>query len=135
MKKAPMKRFVKSKTPRKKKEEIGLSPYALIFRGEQKIENTLVNAMDFDPDEVREFEITQNTQLKMLRERDNLSWIFVNGIHDTTKLEEIARAFEIPNNILSDILNPSLRPKMEVFDQGIFITLKLMQYQEKTDQV
>lgn len=135
MKKSPTRHFVKSKTLRKKKEEIGLSPYALIFRGEQKIENTLINAMDFDPDAVREFEITQASQLKMLRENDSLSWIFVNGIHDTTRLEEIARTYEIPNNILSDILNPSLRPKLEIFDQGIFITLKLMQYQEKTDQV
>ncbi len=135
MKKTQIKHFVRSKAIRKKKEEIGLSPYAVVFRGEQKLDKTQINAMDFDLEEVREFEITTREQLKSVHERKTLSWIFVNGIHDISRLEEIAAEFEIPNNILSDILSPSLRPKIEVFDKGIFITLKLMQYQDKTEQV
>ncbi len=135
MKKPQIKHFVRSKAIRKKKEEIGLSPYAVVFRGEKRLDKTLINAMDFDLEEVREFEITTREQLMSVKERKTLSWIFVNGIHDIPRLEEIAAVFEIPNNVLSDILNPSLRPKIEVFDKGIFITLKLMQYQDKTEQV
>lgn len=135
MKKQQIKHFVKPKVSRKKKEDIGLSPYAVVFRGEKRMEKTFVNAMDFDLNEVREFEVTSPEQLRDLHQRTSLSWIFVNGIHDTTRLEEIASEFEIPNNILSDILNPSLRSKIEVFDKGIFVTIKLLQYHEKTDQV
>jgi len=135
MKKPPIKYFVKAKVSRKKKEDIGLSPYAVVFRGEKKIEKTLINVMDFDLKEVREFEVTTAEQLKDIHERKNLSWIYINGIHDTARLEEVAKEFEIPNNILSDILNPSLRSKVEVFDKGIFVTIKLLQHQEKNDQV
>ncbi|MEA4935182.1 MAG: magnesium/cobalt transporter CorA [Paludibacter sp.] len=135
MRKQQIKHFVKPKVSRKKKEDIGLSPYAVVFRGEKRMEKTLINAMDFDLEEVREFEVTTPEQLHDLHVRTSLSWIFVNGIHDTSRLGEVAREFEIPNNILSDILNPSLRSKIEVFDKGVFVTIKLLQYQEKTDQV
>lgn len=135
MKNPQIKHFVRSKAIRKKKEDIGLSPYAVVFRGEKKLDKTLINAMDFDLDEVRELEVTSAEILKSIHERKTLSWIFVNGLHDIPRLEEIALEFEIPNNILSDILNPSLRSKVEVYDKGIFITIKLMQYQDQNDQV
>lgn len=135
MKKQPFRHPTKSKASRKKKEDIGLSPYAVVFRGEKRIDKILINAMNCDQKEVKEFEITSPEQLHDLHQSNNLSWIMVNGIHETNRLEEIAHEFEIPNNILSDILNPSLRSKIELFDKGIFVTVKLLQYQEKTDQI
>ena len=135
MKKNSIKPFFRIKASRKKKEDIGLSPYAVVFRGEQKIEKTLINAMDFSPENLNEFEVKTTEQLSQLHHSKTLSWIWVNGIHETSRLEEIAGEFKIPKNILSDILNPSLRSKMELYENGLFVTLKLLQYNEKTDQV
>jgi Mg2+ and Co2+ transporter CorA len=122
MKKTQSKHFIKAKSSRKKKEFIGLSPYAVVFRGEKKIDKTLINAMDFDLNEVREFEISTAEQLKSVHAGTSLSWIFVNGLHDIPRLEEIAREFEIPNNILSDILNPSLRSKLRFTKPDLSLT-------------
>lgn len=135
MKKSQTRHFVNTNLSRKKKEDIGLSPYAVVFRGEKKLDKTLVNVMDFDPDEVREFEIETLAQLKSVHNSKSLSWIYVNGLHDIPRLEEITREFEVPANILSDILNPSMRPKVELFDTGVFVTIRLLQFNEKTEQV
>ena len=125
-----MSRFIK-----KKKEDIGLSPYALVFRGVQKTQKSVLHVMDFDMDEVREYEVKSNEQLKSIKNSKSISWLNIDGLHDVKYMEEISTVFNIPFNIISDILNPALRPKVEEFDQGIFKTIKMLQYNETTDEL
>ena len=120
-----MSRFIK-----KKKEEIGLSPYAIVFRGQKKTDKTEISVMDFDLNDVVEFKVKSKDQLISFKNSKRLSWLNVDSLHDLSKMQEIAEVFEIPDNILSDILNPSLRPKVQEFDKGIFATIKMLQYNE-----
>ena len=121
-----------SRYTRKKKEEIGLSPYALIFRGQKKAEHITITAMDFDQEEVREFGIERTEKISALLGKTNLSWLNIDGLHDEKKIEEIGALVGVPFHILSDILNPSLRPKVQEFDNGVFITLKMLQFKEES---
>lgn len=119
-----------SRLIRKKKEHIGLSPYAIVFRGQQKTDKTHIRVMDFDIEEVREYDIESIGKLSDFNTKNAISWLNIDGLHDSNYLSAIAKTFEIPDNILSDILNPSLRPKVQEFEQGVFITLKMLQYDE-----
>ncbi|MDX9918904.1 MAG: magnesium/cobalt transporter CorA [Paludibacter sp.] len=121
-----------SRYTRKKKEEIGLSPYALIFRGQKKTENITITAMDFDQEEVREFDIERTEKISALLGKTNLSWLNIDGLHDEKRIEEIGALVGVPFHILSDILNPSLRPKVQEFDNGVFITLKMLQFKDES---
>ena len=121
-----------SRYTRKKKEDIGLSPYALIFRGQKKAEHITITAMDFDQEEVREFGIERTEKISALLGKANLSWLNIDGLHDEKRIEEIGALVGVPFHILSDILNPSLRPKVQEFDNGVFITLKMLQFKEES---
>ncbi len=120
-----MSRFIK-----KKKEDIGLSPYAIVFRGQKKTDKTEISVMDFDLNDVCEFKVKTKDQLQQFKNSKSLSWLNVDSLHDVERMQEIAEVFDIPDNILSDILNPSLRPKVQEFDSGIFATIKMLQYNE-----
>ena len=124
-----------SRFTKKKKEDIGLSPYALVFRGQKKTEKTWLHAMDFDLDEVREYDVKSVEQLKGLKSSKNISWLNIDGLHDVSRMEELAENFEIPVNIISDVMNPSLRPKVQEFDNGIFVTIKMLQYNESKNEL
>ncbi len=50
-------------------------------------------------------------------------------------MEAIGQVFEVPDNILSDIMNPEIRSKVEDFDKGIFITLKTFCYHKRNGQL
>lgn len=121
-----------SRYTRKKKEDIGLSPYALIFRGQKKAEHITITAMDFDQEEVREFGIERTEKISALLGKANLSWLNIDGLHDEKRIEEIGALVGVPFHILSDILNPSLRPKVQEFDNGVFITLKMLQFKDES---
>ena len=119
----------------KKKEDIGLSPYALVFRGKKKTDKIVLSAMDFDLEDVKELEVKSTNDLVALKKSKKLSWLNIDGIDDAELMENLARVFKIENNILSEVMNPSARPKILEFENGIFITIKMVQYDEKTDNL
>lgn len=126
------KQATRARLARKRKEDIGLSPYAVVFRGQQRLEKTSIRMMEFTVDEVRESVIESVNKISPVPDKGFSRWISVNGIHDVKMLEQMAGVLKIPPRILSDILNPSLRPKYEVFEEGLFITLKLIQFNDTT---
>jgi magnesium transporter len=123
-----MSRFIK-----KKKEHIGLSPYALVFRGQKKTDKILLRAMDFDLEDVKEVEVKSGDDLSALKKTKRLSWLNIDGLDDVELMEHLAKEFEIENNILSDVMNPAIRPKVEEFENGIFVTIKMLHLDESTD--
>ena len=119
-----------SRYSKKKKEHIGLSPFALVFQGQKKTEKILLRAIDFDLEDVEEQEITSPEQLLSLQKSRKLTWLNIDGLDNVTLMENLAKVFKIENNILSDVMNPSGRPKVQEFDNGIFATIKMLQYNE-----
>lgn len=122
-----MARFIK-----KKKEHIGLSPYAMVFRGKKRTDRTLLHAMNFSMEEVQEMEVKSKEELLTLRDSNKLSWINVDGLDDVALMETLAATFNIGINILSDVMNPGIRPKVQEFENGLFITVKMLQFNENT---
>jgi len=118
---------------KKKKEHIGLSPYALVFRGQKKSEKSLLNVIDFNLEEVKELELVSTTEISSFKNSKTLSWLNVDGVDNVAVMEELAKVYTLENNILSDVMNPSVRPKVQEFGEGVFITIKMLQYIDKTN--
>jgi len=119
----------------KKKEDIGLSPFALVFRGQKKTDKIVLRAMDFDLDDVSEVEVSTTEDLLALKKSKKLSWLNIDGLDNVQLMENLATVFKIEHNILSDVMNPSARPKLEEFENGIFVTIKMLQYDDTNDNL
>lgn len=120
----------------KKKEHIGCSPDTLVFKGEQKNSRITLTAFDYNTNDIREIIIKTHEELvKLKNSTETISWLNVDGLHDPKLMEEIAVVFNIPGNIISYIMDTSLRPQAEEFDDGLFVSLKLLKYDEKEEQI
>ncbi|MDD5185136.1 MAG: magnesium/cobalt transporter CorA [Paludibacter sp.] len=124
-----------SRLIKNKKEHIGLSPYALVFRGQKKTEKILLRTMDFDLEDVRELEIKSPNELLELKKSKKLSWLNIDGLDNAELMQDVSSIYKIENNILSDVMNPSIRPKVQEFETGIFVTIKMLQYVENEDNL
>jgi magnesium transporter len=124
-----------SKFIKRNKEHIGLSPYALVFRGQKKTQKIVLRAMDFDLENVCELEVKSNEELLALKKSSKLTWLNIDGLDNVDLMENIAKVFKIENNILSDVMNPITRPKVMEFENGIFATIKMLQHNEKDDSL
>jgi len=120
---------------KKNKEHIGLSPYALVFRGQKKSEKLLLRVMDFNLEDVRELELTSTKDIGVFKNSKTLSWLNIDGIDNVELMEELAKVYNLENYILSDVMNPSVRPKVQEFEKGVFITIKMLQYNEKSNNL
>ena len=59
-----------------------------------------------------------------------VTWLNVDGSHQVEILEEIGSRLDIHQLALEDILDTSQRPKMEDFDQYLFIELNMLSWDE-----
>lgn len=125
-----MARFIK-----KPKEEIGLSPDALIFRGEQKSKDVLLRIINFDASNLQEDAIKTVQEAVQYQEKDTVTWLNIDGLHNTVIMEEIAQSFDFDPLVIAEVMNTSSRPKVLEYDNCILITIKMMQIKEDDGKI
>lgn len=116
--------------PKKKKRpshKIGLPPGSLIFTGDKKQEEVFINLITYDENEFYEENIKLDQLDAHLKLQKKVIWIDIVGLHDVELLEKIGNHFGIHKLTLEDILSVDQRPKMELFEDYIFSTLKMIQ--------
>ena len=113
--------------PRRRKirsGKTGLPPGTLVHIGDKLAETAKVTLIDYDGDRLEEKSVQSVQELAAFRDRPTVSWIHVDGIHDTALLEQLGSVFGLHPLILEDILNTDQRPKMEDLGGYLFIVLK-----------
>ncbi|MDD2245849.1 MAG: magnesium/cobalt transporter CorA [Proteiniphilum sp.] len=119
----------------KRKEDIGLSPYELKFRGRHRSEEVQITVFDIDTENVNEAVINSAEELQPYVDSATITWLNIDGLHNEKLMRDLADYLNIPADILSDVMEPGTRPQMEEFDNGLFVSIKMMQFSEKLNQV
>jgi magnesium transporter len=113
--------------PRRRKsrsKKAGLLPGALVHIGEKLSDTTKVTLIDYQGDHYQEKNIDHIEELRAFKDRQTVSWVHIEGIHDTRLLEQLGDVFGLHPLILEDILNTDQRPKMQDMGDYMFIVLK-----------
>jgi len=125
-----MARFVK-----KRKEDIGLAPDDMSFRGVQKMDKVVLRMVDYDEDNLQE-EIIEKVETVLNRQKKStVTWFNIDGLHDTKVIEDIAEGFDFDKLVLADVMDLHTRPKAHEFNNCILLSLKMLQQDEKTHQI
>ncbi|MFH1983400.1 MAG: magnesium/cobalt transporter CorA [Pseudomonadota bacterium] len=119
-----MTRFIKLSTHKK----AGAAPGTLVHVGEKKMETTHISLLDYDADHLAERHIEDLDDLLPLKASPTTSWIDVVGIHDVKRIEWLGSLFDIHPLVQEDILNTGQRPKMENFDDYLFVCIKMLSF-------
>lgn len=121
-----MARYLKTK-----KEHLGLSPYEIHFKGEKKSEDVILEVIDYDSENLDEFIAKDVNEVVKFNETATTTWLNIYGLHDVKVMDEIASKFELDTIILADVMNTHARPKIQEYDNCIYISFKMLQYDEK----
>lgn len=120
---------------RKRKEDIGLSPYDIRKREENGLEEPRISVIDFSMEGANEIEIGSVSELISFTDSNQYCWVNIAGINDEVLMTEISEAYNIPGNIISDVMDASLRPQIEDYDDGLFASIKMMQLNDATQEL
>ncbi len=117
----------KSKKHRRSKKS-GLPPGALVYVGDREGEPMAITRVFYDQDQLHTTPVNQIRDLEDWPTWSGLNWINIDGIHDTSLIEEIGRVFQIHSLILEDIVNTEQRPKVEGYQDQVFLTMRMMDH-------
>jgi magnesium transporter len=113
-----------SRQVKKRSRKTGLPPGSLIHIGDQLIEKTKITVFDYDESHIQEKEIRAVGECREYKNSPTVTWIHVEGLHDTEVLEELGTIFGLHALTVEDILNTDQRPKMEDFCEYLYVVLK-----------
>lgn len=112
----------------------GMPPGTLIHVGEKKTEKVRITVIDYDEKNIAEKELSTTDECLAFKDMATVTWINIDGLHDTSVIEKIGTQFELHPLVLEDILNTGQRPKFEDFDGYMFLVLKMFYRDETHDE-
>lgn len=125
-----MARFLKDRSKKR-----GAAPGSAIFIGEQKVEKTTIQLMDYTPTSLNEQECDDTKPLDGLVSTDTSSWINVCGLHDEAVVSEVGEAFGLHSIVIEEVLNTGQRPTFIDYDDYLFLAVKMLNYNEEKDRL
>ena len=125
-----MARFIKTH-----KKEIGISPDDLLFRGKQKSDEITLRIIDYDSENLEENAINKVNEAIGFKEKNSVTWLNVDGLHNVSIMEEISKGFNLDSLILAEVMNTNTRPKVVEYQNCIFISIKMLQQNAETDLI
>ncbi len=117
------------------KDSIGKSPDDLVFTGERKIENVRLRVIHYNGETLEEIELTNIEEARPFVGSDGVTWLNIDGLHDTAVLQEIGRMFKIDNLVMADVLDIHGRPKFHEHEDFLYFATKMLQFDEATEEI
>ena len=109
---------------KKRSAKAGLPPGSLIHIGEKHRDKAKITLCVYDETHIQEREI-QTLEGTLPPEGGAVTWIHVDGLHETRLLEQMGDNFGLHPLTLEDILNTEQRPKSEDHGDYLYIVLRL----------
>ncbi|MEM8525251.1 MAG: magnesium/cobalt transporter CorA [Bacteroidota bacterium] len=107
------------------KKKVGLPPGSVVFTGDRKVEKIHLHYLQYNEQEIEEQTVDSETITSFHQPvEDYIQWYDIRGLHDTAIIEEIGKVFKVHPLALEDIADTYQRPKLDEYEEGVFITLK-----------
>lgn len=113
---------------KKVSKKAGLGPGSAVFIGEKKVEEVRITLIDYNDHDVEIKELKKIEECLPFKEKPTVTWINIDGLHDVTVIQELGKYYDIHPLIVEDILNTDQRTKTDIFDDYIFIAMKMLTY-------
>ena len=116
-------------------EKIGQPPGTLIYLGEEPTEPVRITITDYDETHLHEEEVHTVEECLPFIDTERVTWIQIEGIHDITTVEQLGEHLGVDHLLLEDLMNPTQLPKIEVYEDYMFIILKNLNYNAASEKV
>jgi len=107
----------------------GTAPGTVIHTGERKVEAVRIHVMRYGPSGVHEerCEGALPSELLVPAVGEGVLWVNVDGLHDVSLLEKLGATMGFHPLVMEDVASVGQRPKLEEYDDHLFIVLHLLQ--------
>jgi magnesium transporter len=116
-------------------KKAGLSPGTVVFVGEKKVEEIRITIIDYDENQYKEREIKNVAECFTYKDTPSISWINIIGVHQVDIIEKLGDHFVLHPLLQEDVVNTHQRPKLDEFDDHLFIVLKMFSFNKEDHEL
>jgi magnesium transporter len=104
----------------------GLPPGTLVHLGRHVAEKATITVINYNEDTYRVKETASTDECFSLIDPSMVTWINVDAVSDPQTVEAIGKHFGLHPLLLEDVMNTDQRPKMDNYDDYLFLVLKMI---------
>ena len=114
---------------------VALSPGTVVFHGPRLVERVQISAMEYGPDYFRERRDLTVEEALTRGGKNTVLWVDVDGLHETSILEDIGSRFGLHPLALEDVAHANQRPKADDFEDYLLIVLRMIRHDESSNSI
>lgn len=118
-----------AKSLRSASGKAGLPPGSLVHVGKVRDTVRRISVIRYNKENIETFNIASLDELPRDRGKEEITWVNIEGLHDTEIIADLGCNFGIHPLVLEDILNTHQRPKFEEFADYLFVVLKALSFE------
>ena len=112
----------------------GLPPGTLVHIGDVKADDISISVLDYS-DASAELKTLTPDECAHYTSEATTSWININGLHKIEELQTIGNFFNLHPLIMADIVNTDQRPKVEFYDDYVYLVLKMITWNNAASRI
>lgn len=109
-------------------KKAGLPPGSLVHLGEVKTSAPALSVIEYDDTGLVETRFPDLAAWRAHQPVHATQWLNLHGLQDATLMREIGARFGLHPLVLEDILNTDQRPKVEGYDDYIYVVMRYLSY-------
>jgi len=122
----------------RKKASVGLPAGTLSPIAKTENGKTNLNLLTYDSSgaikDIQETDIHQII-IRIEHKTNQVSWLNIDSLHEIEVIEAVGKAFGLHPLVLEDILNLTQRPKFEIFEDYLFVVIRIIYWDDSIDEV
>jgi len=122
---------------RKKLRTPGLSPGELSgFEHSDELDVADIYLIRYNEETTEESKITSVDQMVVPSADENfVYWYNIDGVNNPNQLSQIEQKYNLHPLLMEDVASGEQRPKLDNYDDCIFLTVKMIRYDDKTNAI
>lgn len=116
----------------KSNEKKGLAPGSPVFTGKRKTISVSSSLIEYNKKDFDKKNISGTEDIEHLVSSKKISWVDIVGLHDTDLITKYSNFFKLHPLIKEDLVDVGQRPKIEVYDNCIFVVMKMAYFKHRS---
>ena len=123
------------KTMKKISKKTGLPPVTLVHIGAKKSEKVRITVFEYHEELFQQREIENIDEYHPSQDAAVITWVNIDGLHRLDIIEKTGKLFNLHPLTLEDIVNTGQFPKIEDYEDYLFIVLKMLYFNETSNEI
>lgn len=104
------------------------APGTVTYIGRKESAETKLEVIDYNKDNFDRYTSTKPEDAFNFENIDRVTWINIDGLSNTKEIEKLGKYYELHPLILEDIVNTNQRPKIDEYQDYIFVVVKMLYF-------